>query len=56
VDDSFWATEHDLRWNVARREPVELDGALRRRLAVRFRDDADRLREVAGRDFVGWRL
>ncbi len=56
VDDSFWCSAHDLRWNVARTAPVPLGGPLRRRLAARLSGDASRLRELAGREFARWQL
>lgn len=33
---------------------IELDDAVRSRLVARLKDDADRLRALAGRDFPGW--
>jgi hypothetical protein len=41
-----WRTEH----------PTQLDQRLRRRLVEALQDDADRLRELAGRDLPGWSL
>jgi hypothetical protein len=55
VDDSFRSPGQDLRWNVARAAPVRLDGVLRRRLVALLSDDAARLKELAGREFAGWR-
>ncbi|MDP9440540.1 MAG: sulfotransferase [Actinomycetota bacterium] len=55
VDDSFWSSEHELRWNVSRGEsPISLGGPLRRRLVALLSDDAARLRELTGLEFTGW--
>jgi hypothetical protein len=56
VDDLFWSPDHGRRWNVARGEPVPLDEPLRRRLAARLSEDADRLGDLAGRRFTNWQL
>ncbi|WP_243638197.1 sulfotransferase family protein [Rubrobacter taiwanensis] len=56
VDDSFWTPEHERRWNVARGSPVTIGGSLLRRLAAGLSDDADRFRELAGREFPGWQV
>jgi hypothetical protein len=57
VDDCFWSRTHSRRWNTVRGgAPVSLDGTLRRRLAAQLSDDAARLRGLARREFLGWRL
>jgi hypothetical protein len=42
------------RRNEASEPPPQLDEVLRQRLTDVLADDADRLREFAGRDFPGW--
>jgi hypothetical protein len=42
------------RRNAAPGEHPPLDERLRCRLEEAFADDAERLRELAGRDFPGW--
>ncbi len=54
VDDGFWSEALTQRWHPARSEPVEVAPPLRRRLRDAFRDDAQRLRELAGREFPRW--
>ena len=50
VDDCYWSPSMTERRNEAPEPLPQLDEGLRQRLA----DDADRLREFAGRDFPGW--
>ena len=54
VDPQRWSPEEDARHNAAAELPAPLDPALRAALAEAFRDDAERLRAFAGRDFPGW--
>jgi hypothetical protein len=54
VDDDFWSPAMDERRNASPEPAPQLDGRLRDRLADALRDDAARLRELAGRDFPGW--
>jgi hypothetical protein len=56
VDDAFWSPGHEQRWNASGEVSTPLDGSLRRRLAAELADDADRLRELTGWDFPGWRV
>lgn len=56
VDDSFCSPEHDRRWHVSREAPASLAAPLRRRLVAELSSDATRFRELAGREFSGWRL
>jgi hypothetical protein len=42
------------RRNASVQPAPQLDRRPRDRLADAFRDDAERLRELAGRDFPGW--
>ncbi|MDQ4106576.1 MAG: sulfotransferase domain-containing protein, partial [Actinomycetota bacterium] len=56
VDEAFWSSEHEQRWNASGEAPAPLAGPLRRRLVAELSDDAYRLRELAGRDFPGWRV
>jgi hypothetical protein len=54
VDADYWSPAMDERRNAAPEVPPSLDGRLVSRLREAFRDDAQRLREFAGRDFPGW--
>lgn len=54
VDDGWWSGELDRRWHTAEGDEPELSGGVRELLAERFRDDVDRLRCFAGRDFPRW--
>jgi Sulfotransferase family len=54
VDDEVWSPAMGERRNAAPQPAPQLDRRLRDRLADAFRDDAERLRELAGRDFPGW--
>jgi hypothetical protein len=54
VDDGFWSPAMAKRRNASVQPAPQLDRRLKDRLADAFRDDADRLRELAGRDFPGW--
>jgi hypothetical protein len=54
VDDDFWSAAIEERRNAAPQPAPQLDRRLRDRLADAFRDDAQRLRELAGRDFPAW--
>jgi hypothetical protein len=54
VDADHWSPAMDERRNAAPGEHPPLDERLRCRLEEAFADDAERLRELAGRDFPGW--
>jgi Sulfotransferase family len=54
VDPDAWSSATATRHNAAPEPAPRLDPALREALRAAFRDDADRLREFAGRDFPGW--
>ena len=54
VDGDYWSPAMAERRNAAPTTPPALDDGLRRRLQASFQDDAERLRELAGRDFPGW--
>jgi hypothetical protein len=56
VDDSFRPPADDRRPYTSRGAQATLGERLRRRLAAELSEDADRLRELAGRGFPGWRL
>lgn len=54
VDEGFWSADLGRLWHYSKGDPLPLDGGLRERMIDAFRDDADRLRHFAGRDFPGW--
>jgi hypothetical protein len=54
VDDGYWSEAMEERRNESPSQPPGLTDRLRVRLAEALRDDADRLRAFAGRDFPGW--
>ncbi|MCW2699729.1 MAG: hypothetical protein JWQ45_1264 [Blastococcus sp.] len=54
VDDDYWSPAMDERRNAAPEEAPPLDDDLRHRLREAFRDDAERLRGFADREFPGW--
>jgi hypothetical protein len=54
VDDCYWSPAMTERRNEAPEPLPQLDEGLRQRLTDALADDADRLREFAGRDFPGW--
>jgi hypothetical protein len=54
LDDGHWSADMAEWRNGAAETPPSLDDRLVRRLREEFADDADRLREFAGRDFPGW--
>jgi hypothetical protein len=54
VDGDYWSPAMAGRRNAAPAAPPHLGAPLERRLREHFRDDADRLRGFAGRDFPGW--
>jgi hypothetical protein len=54
VDPDAGAADEGTRHNAAPEAAPELDRRLRAALADAFRDDADRLRAFAGREFPGW--
>ncbi len=54
VDPERWTLGDDARHNAASLPPAALDPPLREALSEAFRDDAERLRAFAGRDFPGW--
>lgn len=54
VDSGHWSPAMAERRNQASAAPPTLDASLGSRLRAAFRDDAERLRELAGRDFPGW--
>jgi hypothetical protein len=54
VDDDFWSPAMDEQRNASPEPAPQLDPELRSRLVEALRDDAERLRELAGRDFPGW--
>ena len=54
VDGDYWSPAMDERRNAAPEAPRPLDDGLRHRLCEAFRDDAERLREYAGREFPDW--
>jgi len=54
VDQDFWAIDLERLWNASEGRSPGVGKPLRERLADALVDDADRLRELAGRDFPGW--
>jgi hypothetical protein len=52
--DDFWSPVMAEGRNASPEPAPQLDGRLRDRLRESFRDDVERLRELAGRDFPGW--
>jgi hypothetical protein len=54
VDEEFWSDGLNFLWHTSRGSETQLCTELYGRLAEAFVDDADRLRELAGRDFPGW--
>jgi hypothetical protein len=54
VDGDYWSPAMAERRNPAPSTPPRLDDGLRGRLQEAFRDEAERLREFAGREFPGW--
>jgi hypothetical protein len=54
VDDRFWSPAMDEQRNASREPAPQLDPELRNRLDEALREDAQRLRELAGREFPGW--
>jgi hypothetical protein len=54
VDPRRWCPAANARRNAAPEPPPALDPALQEALADAFRDDAERLRDFAGREFPGW--
>jgi hypothetical protein len=56
VEDSFRPPADDRRPRVSRGAQATLGEPLRRRLAAELSEDAARFRELAGREFPGWRL
>jgi hypothetical protein len=56
VDGEYWASAFNECRYTANAEPARLDRWLHDQLAEALRDDADRLREFVGRDFLRWSL
>jgi hypothetical protein len=54
VDVDFWSDGLNLLWHASNRGETRLCTRLHARLAEAFVDDANRLREFAGRAFPGW--
>ena len=54
VDDSYWSSSLLHRWNLSKGTPPRPAKWLRDALTEAFCDDADRLREFAGRAFPAW--
>ena len=54
VDPDLWSPPTAGRRNAAPEPPPRLDRGLQDALADAFRDDAERLRVFAGREFPGW--
>ena len=54
VDPDLWSSEAAARRNAAPEPPPPLDPRLREALAEALRDDAERLRAYAGREFPAW--
>jgi Sulfotransferase family len=54
VDPDHWSPAMGTRRNAAPEPAPVLDPALQEALAEAFRDDAERLRAFAGREFPGW--
>ena len=54
VDDGYWSDAMAERRNASPERPPRLTARLRERLAEALRDDAERLRAFAGREFPGW--
>ena len=55
VDEGFWSSDLERLHNCNGDAP-QLDSRFRRRVSEAFAQDADRLRELAGRDFPAWSL
>ena len=56
VDQGFWCDDLRALWHKSEGITAEIDGSLRARMVERLRDDAQRLRAIAGRDFPDWSL
>jgi len=54
VDPDHWSPAMDTRHNAAPEPAPHVNGTLREALEEAFRDDAERLRSFAGREFPGW--
>jgi Sulfotransferase domain len=54
VDDDFWSGGLELLWHTSEGDTPSLCKRLRDELADAFGDDAQRVREFAGREFAGW--
>jgi sulfotransferase family protein len=54
VDEGFWSSDLQRPWHATQGGLPQPDRRLRQRLAGQFRDDADRLRQLAAREFPGW--
>lgn len=54
VDERCRSREHERRWHVGCGERVSLEPRVRRTLSARLTEDADRLRELLGRELPGW--
>lgn len=54
VDDGFWSSDLRRLWHQSKGDAPVVDERVRAQLIDAFRDDADRLRGFAGRDFPGW--
>lgn len=54
IDEDYWSPGMAACWNASSDEPPAVPDRVRQQLAERLRDDAERLREFAGRDFPGW--
>jgi sulfotransferase family protein len=54
VDEDFWTASMDERRNASPCSPPHLEADVRVRLGDAFRNDADRLRALAGREFPNW--
>jgi sulfotransferase family protein len=52
--DDFWSSDYERLWHTSRGDHTPVCENLRTRLAKAFVDDAERLRELAGREFPGW--
>ena len=56
VDPDYWSDEFTRHWHTAAQPPPPLRQHTRERLTEALADDADRLRQWAGREFPGWAL
>ena len=54
VDEGFWSRDLGRPWHASNGRPPRAGPGLRAALREAFAEDADRLRDVAGRDFPGW--